>query len=268
MKLDPGMHIGLHLVSFGKSGVTQGNVCVAAAQIEERGPGYSRSAASSYYRSRSERPRQQRRSQGPLDPVAEEGRGENKVMQPGNPAANTVANAPANPAANAPPNAPANTAGYAANNAANAVNIQGNPPPNPRRNAGAQPPLVQADHAEGSRRHRIRDEVEIARRANYDRENGVPALLDANNPIQATDLRIMHDQELLRRAQYNQDNGPPDDLYISLLIMLHQQVWGRSTIFQLSHDVSGRSDTLKTSSLLLRSTTVAPTRVYGSRCTV
>jgi hypothetical protein len=27
--------------------------------------------------------------------------------------------------------------------------------------------------------------------------------LDANNPIQATDLRIMHDQELLRRAQYN-----------------------------------------------------------------
>jgi hypothetical protein len=78
----------------------------------------------------------------------------------------------------------------------------------------------------------------------------------------------MHDQELLRRAQYNQDNGPPDDLYISLLIMLHQQVWGRSTIFQLSHDVSGRSDTLKTSSLLLRSTTVAPTRVYGSRCTV
>jgi hypothetical protein len=52
--------------------------------------------------------------------------------------------------------------------------------------------------------------VEIARRANYDREHGVPDALDANNPIQATDLRIMHDQELLRRAQYNQDNGPPD----------------------------------------------------------
>jgi hypothetical protein len=56
--------------------------------------------------------------------------------------------------------------------------------------------------------------VEIARRANYDREHGVPDTLDANNPIQATDLRIMHDQELLRHAQYNQDNGLPDDLYI------------------------------------------------------
>jgi hypothetical protein len=56
--------------------------------------------------------------------------------------------------------------------------------------------------------------VEIARRANYDREHGVPDALDANNPIQATDLRIMHDQELLRRAQYNQDNGPPNDLYV------------------------------------------------------
>jgi hypothetical protein len=35
----------------------QANVHVAAAQIEERGPGYNRSAASSYSRSRSERPR-------------------------------------------------------------------------------------------------------------------------------------------------------------------------------------------------------------------
>jgi hypothetical protein len=43
----------------------QANVCVAAAQIEERGPGSSRSAASSYSRSRSERPCQRRRSQGP-----------------------------------------------------------------------------------------------------------------------------------------------------------------------------------------------------------
>jgi hypothetical protein len=81
----------------------QASVRVAAAQIEERGPGYSRSAASSYSRSRSEHPRQQRRRQGPLDPVAEEGRGENEVMQPGNPAANAAANAPANPTANAPP---------------------------------------------------------------------------------------------------------------------------------------------------------------------
>jgi hypothetical protein len=38
--------------------------------------------------------------------------------------------------------------------------------------------------------------------------------LDANNPIEATDLRIMHDHELLRCAQYDQDNGPPDDLYV------------------------------------------------------
>jgi hypothetical protein len=132
--------------------------------------------------------------------VAEEGRGENEVMQPGNPDVNAVANAPANPVANAPPNASANAAGYAANNAANAANIQGNAPPNPRRNAGAQPSLVQADRAEGSRHHRIRDEVKIARHANYDREHGVPDPLYANNPIQAIDLRIMHDQELLRRA--------------------------------------------------------------------
>jgi hypothetical protein len=135
-------------------------------------------------------------------------------MQPANPADNASAHAPANPAANAQANTPANAAGNAANNAANPANILGNPAPNPRRNAGAQPPLVQADRAEGSRRHRIRDEVEIARRANYDREHGVHDPLDANNPIQATDLWIMHDQELLRRAQYDQDNGPPDDLYV------------------------------------------------------
>jgi hypothetical protein len=58
--------------------------------------------------------------------------------------------------------------------------------------------------------------VEIARRANYDREHRVPDALDANNPIQAADLRIMHDEELLRLAQYDQDNGPPDDLYVIL----------------------------------------------------
>jgi hypothetical protein len=96
---------------------------VRIAQIEERGPGYSRSAASSYSRSRSERPGQRRRSQGPLDPVAEEGRGENKVVQPANPAANVAANVPANPAANAPANALVNVAGNAVNNATNAANI-------------------------------------------------------------------------------------------------------------------------------------------------
>jgi hypothetical protein len=102
--------------------------------------------------------------------VVEEGRCENKVMQPANTAANATDNAPANPAANALANALANAAGNAANNAANAANIQGDPAPNPRHNAGAQPPPVQADRAEGSWRHRIRDEVEIARRANYDCE--------------------------------------------------------------------------------------------------
>jgi hypothetical protein len=146
--------------------------------------------------------------------VAEEGRGENKVAQPVNPAANAAANAPANAAANALANAPANAAGNVVNNVANAANIQGNAAPNPRHNAGAQPPLVQADRAEGSRRHCIRDEVEIARRANYDCEHGVPDALDANNPIQATELQIMHDQKHLRHAQYDQDNGPPDDLYV------------------------------------------------------
>jgi hypothetical protein len=128
----------------------QANVRVAAAQIEETGPGYSRSVASSYSRNRSERHRQRRQSQGPLDQVAEEGKGENEVMQLANPAANAAANAPANPTANAPANAPAN-AGNAANKAANAGNIQGNPAPNPRRNAGTQPPPIQPDRAEGSR---------------------------------------------------------------------------------------------------------------------
>jgi hypothetical protein len=132
-------------------------------------------------------------------------------MQPANPAANAATNAPANPAANAPANALANAAGNAANNAAN---IQRNPAPNPRRNAGTQPPPVQADRAEGSQHHCIRNEVEIARRANYDREHGVPDALDANNPVQAADLQIMHNQELLRRAQYDQDNSPPDELYV------------------------------------------------------
>jgi hypothetical protein len=135
--------------------------------------------------------------------VAEEGRGENEVIQPVNQAANaaanaqanTAANAPANPAPNAPANVPANTAGNVVNNAANAVNIQENIATNPRHNAGAQPLPVQASHGEGSQH--IRDEVEIARRANYDRDHGVPDALDANNPIQATDLRHMRDQELL-----------------------------------------------------------------------
>jgi hypothetical protein len=135
--------------------------------------------------------------------VAEEGRGENEVAQPVNPTANAAAYALANPAANAPANAPANAAGNAANNAANTANIQGNAAPNPRHNAGAQPPLVEANRVEGSQHHRIRAEVEIARRASYDREHGVRDALNANNTIQATELWILHHQELLRRAQYD-----------------------------------------------------------------
>jgi hypothetical protein len=53
---------------------------MAAVEIEERGTGYSRPAGSSYSRSRSEHPRKRRRSQGPLDPVAEEGQDENEVV--------------------------------------------------------------------------------------------------------------------------------------------------------------------------------------------
>jgi predicted membrane-bound mannosyltransferase len=128
--------------------------------------------------------------------VAEEGRGENEVAQPVNPAANAAANAPAN----APANALASATSNIVNNATNAANVQGNAAPHPRHNAGAQPPLVQANRAEGSQHNRIRDEVQIARCANYDREDGVLDALDTNKPIQATDLRIMHDQEILQRA--------------------------------------------------------------------
>jgi hypothetical protein len=42
--------------------------------------------------------------------------------------------------------------------------------------------------------------VEIAHRANYDRDHRVPDPLDANNLVPAIKLRQMHDQELLQRA--------------------------------------------------------------------
>jgi hypothetical protein len=58
--------------------------------------------------------------------VAEEGRGENEVVQSVNPAANAAANAPANPAVNALANAPSNAAGNVINNAANTTNVHGN----------------------------------------------------------------------------------------------------------------------------------------------
>jgi hypothetical protein len=118
-------------------------------------------------------------------------------MQLANPAANTVANPANNVAANAPANAAANAVGNVANNVANAANAQANTAANPRQNEGAQPPPVQANHVEGSQHRRIRDEVEIARCANYDRDHGVPDALDASNPIQATELQNMHNQELL-----------------------------------------------------------------------
>jgi hypothetical protein len=54
---------------------------------------------------------------------------------------------------------------------------------------GAQSPPVQANHPQSSQRQHVQDELEIAWRANYDRDNGVPNPLDANHPIQATDFR-------------------------------------------------------------------------------
>jgi hypothetical protein len=68
----------------------QAHIRVATAQVEERGPGYSRFAASSYSRSTSEHPHQRRRNNTPLQLVAEEGRGGNGVVQPVNLAANLV----------------------------------------------------------------------------------------------------------------------------------------------------------------------------------
>jgi hypothetical protein len=143
--------------------------------------------------------------------VAEEGRRENEVVQPANLDADTAANATANPPANAAANAAANIA----NNVANfAGTQQQNIATNTGQNTTAQPAPAQANCPQSSQRRHILDEVEIARRANYDHDNGVPDSLDANYPIQAIELRQMHDQELLRRAQYDQDNGPPEDLYI------------------------------------------------------
>jgi hypothetical protein len=52
----------------------------------------------------------------------------------------------------------------------------------------------------------------------------------------------------------------------SLQLTLHQQAREQSITSQPSHDVSGRSDTPRTSNQPLRITTVAPTQVYGSRC--
>jgi hypothetical protein len=90
--------------------------------------------------------------------------------------------------------------------------------------------------------------VEIAHRANYDRDHGVFNPLDANSPVQAIELRQMHDQELLRRAQYDQDNGPHDDLYIISTTYAPSASPGAVNNFPAFSRLSRRSDTLKTSS--------------------
>jgi hypothetical protein len=216
----PQSNLGTTLAALGQLEDTpaiwrlQAHIRIATTQVEERGPRYSKSFSNSYSRSRSDRPHHQRHNNAPLEPIAEEGGGENEVAQPVNPTANVTANQAANPTTNAAGNAHGN----AQNNAANAAGAQQqNVATNARQNARAQSPPVQANHAQSSQHRRIRDEVEIARRANYDSDNRVPDPLDANNHVQATEPRQMHDQELLRRAQYDQDNGPPDDLYIILM---------------------------------------------------
>jgi hypothetical protein len=85
----------------------QANLRVAIAQVKERSLGYKKLAAGSYSRSRLEHPLQRRRSNAPLESVAEEGQGENKEVQSVNPAAHAAANA----VANSPANAAANTVG-------------------------------------------------------------------------------------------------------------------------------------------------------------
>jgi hypothetical protein len=95
-------------------------------------------------------------------------------VQPVNLAANPATNAAANAAANPPANTTANVARNVAKNAANTASAQPNIAANPGQNAGAQPPPAQANHAEVSQRRCVRDEVEIAQRANYDHDHGAP----------------------------------------------------------------------------------------------
>jgi hypothetical protein len=63
--------------------------------------------------------------------------------------------------------------------------------------------------------HPTCDEQGIQCHANYDRINGPPDPLDANNPIDEEELCRLHDEELQHRARYDQDNDAPDDLYIA-----------------------------------------------------
>jgi hypothetical protein len=77
----------------------------------------------------------------------------------------------------------------------------------------------------------------------------------------------MHNQEL-RRAQYDQDNGPPDDLYVIPTDHAPSANPGAVNNYPAFSRRLGTIRYPKTSSLQLRSMTVSPTRVYGSRCTV
>jgi hypothetical protein len=71
-------NLGAALVELGQLEDTpatrrlQDHIRIATAQVEERGVGYSRSASSSYSRSRSEWPRQRHHNNAPLQPVDEE----------------------------------------------------------------------------------------------------------------------------------------------------------------------------------------------------
>jgi hypothetical protein len=82
----PQANLGAALVAIGQLKDTaaiqhlEAYISITTVQVKESGPGYNRSAASSYSRSRSKHPHQQRRSNTPLQPVAEEGRGENEVV--------------------------------------------------------------------------------------------------------------------------------------------------------------------------------------------
>jgi hypothetical protein len=76
----------------------------------------------------------------------------------------------------------------------------------------------------------------------------------------------MHDQEVLRRAQYDQDNGPPNDLYIIPAAHAPSASPRAVNNFPTFSRCLRRSDTPRTSNQPLRSTTVALTQVYGSRC--
>jgi hypothetical protein len=166
------------------------------------------------------------------------------VVQQVNPGPNATTNAAANP----PTNAVANATGNVANNAANVAGAQQNASANASQNAGAQPPPVQANRAESSQHCRIRDEVEIARRANYEATMGS---LIASMPT------ILYRQRNSCRCMTRSFYDVPNTTKIMVLQMTStssqrpmpcQLVRERSTTSQRSRDVSRQSDTPKTSS--------------------